>query len=194
MRRIGGDQSSWINSQTTGDSGSIAAVNNVDSSHQSDSIFYLFLYAVFSEQPDPVFLQQLPVIKPQMQLSLQFLLWNERTEDLRFSYQRMYRISRLCGIFTRPQVNMVTEDSSPTLETPVDLSCPPLSYSPPLTKSATDEIQKDQTPQVPPRIRTPQTQEKAQQSTQPDTQPALPARRVPQPPPETSEQHTPQIY
>ncbi|XP_037631007.1 arf-GAP with Rho-GAP domain, ANK repeat and PH domain-containing protein 1-like isoform X4 [Sebastes umbrosus] len=47
-------------------------------------------------------------------------------------------------------------------------------------------MQKDQTPQVPPRIRTPLTLEDAHQSTQPDTQPdtqpALPARRVPQPP------------
>lgn len=61
----------------------------------------------------------------------------------------------------------------------------PSTHSPPFTKAAADEIQIDQTPQVPPRIKTPQTQQKAQQSTQPDTQPALPARRVPQPPPES---------
>ncbi|KAM7399346.1 hypothetical protein PAMP_018624 [Pampus punctatissimus] len=60
----------------------------------------------------------------------------------------------------------------------------PSTHSPPVAKTAADVIQMDQTPQVPPRIRTPQTQEKAQQSTQPDTQPALLARRIPQPPPE----------
>ncbi|XP_074497911.1 arf-GAP with Rho-GAP domain, ANK repeat and PH domain-containing protein 1 isoform X1 [Sebastes fasciatus] len=62
----------------------------------------------------------------------------------------------------------------------------PRTHSPIPTKTVSDEMQKDQTPQVPPRIRTPLTLEDAHQSTQPDTQPdtqpALPARRVPQPP------------
>ncbi|KAG7480217.1 arf-GAP with Rho-GAP domain, ANK repeat and PH domain-containing protein 1 isoform X1 [Solea senegalensis] len=52
------------------------------------------------------------------------------------------------------------------------------------TKTATDELQKDQTPQVPPRIRSPHpphTKENVLQSNQPDTQPALPVRRVSQP-------------
>ncbi|XP_042343063.1 arf-GAP with Rho-GAP domain, ANK repeat and PH domain-containing protein 1-like isoform X4 [Plectropomus leopardus] len=49
----------------------------------------------------------------------------------------------------------------------------------------TDDMQKDQTPQVPPRIKTPQTLEDAHQSTRPETQPALPSRRVPQPPRES---------
>ncbi|XP_069573482.1 arf-GAP with Rho-GAP domain, ANK repeat and PH domain-containing protein 1 isoform X1 [Brachyistius frenatus] len=57
----------------------------------------------------------------------------------------------------------------------------PGTLSPSPIKTGTDEVQKDQTPQIPPRIRTFQTQEHAQQSTQPDTQPALPARRIPQP-------------
>ncbi|XP_037631006.1 arf-GAP with Rho-GAP domain, ANK repeat and PH domain-containing protein 1-like isoform X3 [Sebastes umbrosus] len=61
-----------------------------------------------------------------------------------------------------------------------------MSTTPIPTKTVSDEMQKDQTPQVPPRIRTPLTLEDAHQSTQPDTQPdtqpALPARRVPQPP------------
>ncbi|GAA6233062.1 arf-GAP with Rho-GAP domain, ANK repeat and PH domain-containing protein 1 isoform X1 [Lates japonicus] len=60
----------------------------------------------------------------------------------------------------------------------------PRTQSPSPTKTVTDETQKDQTPQVPPRIRTPQTQDNTQQSTQPNTQPALPARKVTQPPSE----------
>ncbi|XP_068440556.1 arf-GAP with Rho-GAP domain, ANK repeat and PH domain-containing protein 1 isoform X2 [Clinocottus analis] len=51
---------------------------------------------------------------------------------------------------------------------------PPIPHRSSPTKLATDEIQKDQTPQVPPRIRTPQTAEDAHQ-------PALPARRLTQP-------------
>lgn len=94
----------------------------------------------------------------------------------------MYKITRLRGIFTRSQINMLSEDSSPVLQTSADLSCTALSLSPSPTKAVADETQKDQTPQVPPRIRTPQTQENTQQSTQPDTQPALPARKVTQPP------------
>ncbi|XP_035009824.2 arf-GAP with Rho-GAP domain, ANK repeat and PH domain-containing protein 1 isoform X1 [Hippoglossus stenolepis] len=46
----------------------------------------------------------------------------------------------------------------------------PRAHSASPTKTVTDEMQKDQTPQVPPRIRTPQTQENAQHSTQPDAQ------------------------
>ncbi|XP_075956073.1 arf-GAP with Rho-GAP domain, ANK repeat and PH domain-containing protein 1 isoform X2 [Anarhichas minor] len=57
---------------------------------------------------------------------------------------------------------------------------PPIPHRSSPTKTVTDEVQKDQTPQVPPRIRTPQTLEDAHQSNQPDTQPALPARRVTQ--------------
>uniref|UniRef100_A0A3B4T2W6 ArfGAP with RhoGAP domain, ankyrin repeat and PH domain 1 n=2 Tax=Seriola dumerili TaxID=41447 RepID=A0A3B4T2W6_SERDU len=60
----------------------------------------------------------------------------------------------------------------------------PGTHSPSTSKTFADELQKDQTPQVPPRIRIPQTQENAQQSTQPDTQLALPSRRVSQPPSE----------
>ncbi|XP_044058847.1 arf-GAP with Rho-GAP domain, ANK repeat and PH domain-containing protein 1-like isoform X5 [Siniperca chuatsi] len=48
-----------------------------------------------------------------------------------------------------------------------------------------DEMQKDQTPQVLPCIRTPQTLENAQHSTQPDAQPALPAKSISQPPSES---------
>ncbi|XP_062274830.1 arf-GAP with Rho-GAP domain, ANK repeat and PH domain-containing protein 1-like isoform X2 [Scomber scombrus] len=62
----------------------------------------------------------------------------------------------------------------------------PSTHSPPFTKKSVDEIQKEQTPQVPPRIRTTQTQEKAQQPSQPNSQPARPARRVPQAPPDTN--------
>ncbi|XP_059186981.1 arf-GAP with Rho-GAP domain, ANK repeat and PH domain-containing protein 1-like [Centropristis striata] len=58
----------------------------------------------------------------------------------------------------------------------------PRTHSPSPTKTVADEIQKEQTPQVPPRIRTPQTLEDAQQSAQPEAQPALPVRRVPPPP------------
>ncbi|XP_078102508.1 arfGAP with RhoGAP domain, ankyrin repeat and PH domain 1 isoform X2 [Sander vitreus] len=58
----------------------------------------------------------------------------------------------------------------------------PITNSPSPTKTVADEMQKDQTPQVPLRIRTPQTLEDTHQSTQPDAQPALPARRVTQPP------------
>uniref|UniRef100_A0A8D3BCS2 Arf-GAP with Rho-GAP domain ANK repeat and PH domain-containing protein 1 n=1 Tax=Scophthalmus maximus TaxID=52904 RepID=A0A8D3BCS2_SCOMX len=54
----------------------------------------------------------------------------------------------------------------------------PTAHSSSPTKSATDEMQKEQTPQVPPRIRIPQTQDNTKQLTQPDTQPALPARRL----------------
>ncbi|KAM7413168.1 hypothetical protein PAMA_020512 [Pampus argenteus] len=82
-----------------------------------------------------------------------------------------------------PKVGVGSKGAPPIPQRfPVQL---PSTHSPPVSKTAADVIQMDQTPQVPPRIRTPQTQEKAQQSTQPDTQPALPARRVPQPPPET---------
>lgn len=95
------------------------------------------------------------------------------------SHQRMYRISRLFGIFTRSQITGVSEDSSPALQTSADLSCTPLSHSP--TKTVADETQKEQTPQVPPRIRTPQTLENTQQSTQPDTYPTVPTRIVSQP-------------
>ena len=91
----------------------------------------------------------------------------------------MYRISRLFGIFTRSEITGVSEDSSPALQTSTDLSCTPLSHSP--TKTIADEMQKDQTPQVPPRIRTPQTLENTQLSTQPDTYPSVPTRIVSQP-------------
>uniref|UniRef100_UPI003AAFFC3D arf-GAP with Rho-GAP domain, ANK repeat and PH domain-containing protein 1 isoform X1 n=2 Tax=Centroberyx gerrardi TaxID=166262 RepID=UPI003AAFFC3D len=105
----------------------------------------------------------------------------------------MYRISRLFGIFTRPLITMVTEDSSPALHpSSVQLSSTPPSLSPPCSKTvdaarpAVDETQMEPTPHVPPRIRTSQTlentQENAQQPAHSDTQPALPARRVPQPP------------
>lgn len=129
-------------------------------------------------------------VKPQVLLSLQFLLWNEKRRDWRgerlSSQQRMYRISRLFGIFTRSQITMVTEDTSPALQTSVDLSSTPLFPSPSPTKTVTEELQKDQTPQVPPRIRPPQTLENAQQSPQPDTHPTLPLKRVSQPPLESS--------
>ncbi|KAM9853502.1 arf-GAP with Rho-GAP domain, ANK repeat and PH domain-containing protein 1 [Aulostomus maculatus] len=69
---------------------------------------------------------------------------------------------------------------------PIPYRCPvqsPRAHSPTSTKSATAEMQKDQTPQVPPRNRTTPTQEN-HQSIRSDVQPALPARRVPQPPPD----------
>ncbi|XP_076002234.1 arf-GAP with Rho-GAP domain, ANK repeat and PH domain-containing protein 1 isoform X2 [Genypterus blacodes] len=55
------------------------------------------------------------------------------------------------------------------------------SHSPTPSKSAVDEVQMDQTPQVPPRTRTSQQQDDAQQqpTTHLNTQPALPARRPP---------------
>ncbi|XP_029301618.1 arf-GAP with Rho-GAP domain, ANK repeat and PH domain-containing protein 1 isoform X2 [Cottoperca gobio] len=65
---------------------------------------------------------------------------------------------------------------------------PPIPYRAPTqsqrtsSSSPTKTVADDQTPQVPPRIRTPQTLEDTHQSTQPDTQLALPARRVIQPP------------
>ncbi|XP_034723951.1 arf-GAP with Rho-GAP domain, ANK repeat and PH domain-containing protein 1-like isoform X1 [Etheostoma cragini] len=62
---------------------------------------------------------------------------------------------------------------------------PPITNSPSPPNTVADEMQKDQTPQVPPRIRTPQTQEDTHQSTQPDAQPGLPAWRVTQPPHES---------
>ncbi|XP_070826091.1 arf-GAP with Rho-GAP domain, ANK repeat and PH domain-containing protein 1 isoform X1 [Chaetodon trifascialis] len=58
----------------------------------------------------------------------------------------------------------------------------PRTHSPSPTKTVTDEMQKDQTPQVPPRIRTPQTLENTQQSSQPDTHLTLPTKKVSQPP------------
>ncbi|XP_051252883.1 arf-GAP with Rho-GAP domain, ANK repeat and PH domain-containing protein 1 isoform X2 [Dicentrarchus labrax] len=68
---------------------------------------------------------------------------------------------------------------------PIPQRCPaqsPITHSPSPTKTTADEMQKDQTPQVPPRIRIPQTVENTQQTTQLDTQPALPSKRVSQPP------------
>ncbi|TKS81167.1 Arf-GAP with [Collichthys lucidus] len=59
----------------------------------------------------------------------------------------------------------------------------PKTQSPSSTK--TDEMQKEQTPLVPPRIKTPQTLENAQQSTQPEIHLVLPSKTVPQPPRET---------
>ncbi|XP_026196908.1 arf-GAP with Rho-GAP domain, ANK repeat and PH domain-containing protein 1 isoform X2 [Anabas testudineus] len=61
----------------------------------------------------------------------------------------------------------------------------PSTNSPSPTKTVADEMHQEQTPQVPPRIRTPQNQEITQQSSQPETQPALPARRVCQSPRES---------
>lgn len=106
-----------------------------------------------------------------------------RVEDRRglsqgkmLSFQkRMSRIASLRWIFPRSQISMVSEDSSA-----VDLSCNPLSLSPTPTKAFADEMHQEQTPQVPPRIRTPQSQETTQQSSQPDIQRALPARKVSQ--------------
>ncbi|KAE8295423.1 Arf-GAP with Rho-GAP domain, ANK repeat and PH domain-containing protein 1 Centaurin-delta-2 [Larimichthys crocea] len=59
----------------------------------------------------------------------------------------------------------------------------PKSHSPSSTKA--DEMQKEQTPLVPPRIKTPQTPENAQQSTQPEIHLVLPSKTVPQPPRES---------
>lgn len=107
------------------------------------------------------------------------------------SGQRMYRISRLFGLFNRPLVTVATEDSSPALHaSSVHVSSALPSLSPPRSKTAIDETQIEQTPHVPPRIRTSQTaestQEKTQKPAQSDTKPA-PARKVPQPPLEKSE-------
>ncbi len=88
---------------------------------------------------------------------------------------------------------VVSEDSSPAPQTSVDLSSTPLSPSPPPTKTVADEMQKDQTPLVPPRIRTPQTLEDAQQSTQADPQPTLPAKSVSQSPRQSSKYHNQHI-
>lgn len=73
---------------------------------------------------------------------------------------------------------MITAVESFALRTYADLSCTPLTPSPSNTRTDTEEMQKDQAPQVPPRIRTPQTQENTQQSTQPE--PAVPAKIVSQ--------------
>ncbi|TMS07767.1 Arf-GAP with Rho-GAP domain, ANK repeat and PH domain-containing protein 1 [Larimichthys crocea] len=59
----------------------------------------------------------------------------------------------------------------------------PKTHSPSSTKA--DEMQKEQTPLVPPRIKTPQTPENAQQSTQPEIHLVLPSKTVPQPPRES---------
>lgn len=67
---------------------------------------------------------------------------------------------------------MITAVECFALRTYADLSCTPLTPSPSNTRTDTEEMQKDQAPQVPPRIRTPQTQENTQQSTQPE--PAVP--------------------
>ncbi|CAI5694321.1 unnamed protein product [Oreochromis niloticus] len=60
----------------------------------------------------------------------------------------------------------------------------PRTHSPSPTKTGTDDTLREQTPEIPPRIRPPKIQESPQQLTQPDIQPALPARRIPQPPSE----------
>lgn len=64
--------------------------------------------------------------------------------------------------------------------------CPSIPSSPP-TKRVTDEMQKDPSPLVPPRIRTPQTVEDPPWPNKAALQPALPARRVTQPPTESRE-------
>ncbi|XP_049582676.1 arf-GAP with Rho-GAP domain, ANK repeat and PH domain-containing protein 1 isoform X3 [Syngnathus scovelli] len=56
--------------------------------------------------------------------------------------------------------------------------------SPPPSK--TDGLLEEQTPKLPPRIMTPQTQQVTQQSSQAATQIAVPAKGVPQPPPQTN--------
>lgn len=94
----------------------------------------------------------------------------------------MYRISRLLWIFTRPHINIETEDIGPDLQSCDDLTCTPLSDSLPSTATAADETHKDGTPQVLPRIKTSQSQENVQQP----AQPAPPTRRLPQPPREAS--------
>ncbi|XP_015241666.1 PREDICTED: arf-GAP with Rho-GAP domain, ANK repeat and PH domain-containing protein 1 [Cyprinodon variegatus] len=59
----------------------------------------------------------------------------------------------------------------------------PKTHSPSATKTGTEElIQRNTTPQIPLRSRTPQTQENSQLSAQPESQPALPARRICKPP------------
>ncbi|KAK2912627.1 arf-GAP with Rho-GAP domain, ANK repeat and PH domain-containing protein 1-like isoform X2 [Channa argus] len=62
----------------------------------------------------------------------------------------------------------------------------PRTHSPSTPQMDTDEMQKGQTPKVPPRIRTPQSQENTVAPSQPDTLPPLPSRRVPQLPNEYS--------
>ncbi|XP_056138935.1 arf-GAP with Rho-GAP domain, ANK repeat and PH domain-containing protein 1-like [Lampris incognitus] len=68
------------------------------------------------------------------------------------------------------------------------------SNSPPQGETAIDEVQMDQTPLVPPRIRTTpvpdSTQQNAQQLTRSIAKPVLPARRVPKPPPNTVDDNT----
>lgn len=98
----------------------------------------------------------------------------------------MNKISRLLGIFTRSENTMASKDSSPPLQTSFDLPYFSLSSSPSPTKTGTDDPLREQTPEIPPRIRPPKTQENPQQLTQLDIQPALPARRIPQPPSEYS--------
>nr|XP_040027553.1 arf-GAP with Rho-GAP domain, ANK repeat and PH domain-containing protein 1-like isoform X2 [Gasterosteus aculeatus aculeatus] len=62
---------------------------------------------------------------------------------------------------------------------------PPIPHRSPPTKRVTDEMQKDPSPLVPPRIRTPQTVEDPPWPNKAALQPALPARRVTQPPTES---------
>lgn len=100
--------------------------------------------------------------------------------------KRISRIASLRRIFPQSQISMVSEDSSADFQTSVDLSCDPLFLSPSPTTKVADEMHQEQTPQVPPRIRTPQSQENAKQSSQPDTHLALPARKVSQHPRELS--------
>lgn len=97
----------------------------------------------------------------------------------------MHRLSRLCGIFARSQIGALPEDSPPGLQSSVDQIFPALSlsFSPAETS---EEMDKDQAPQVPPRIRTPQCPESLQQSSQLDSQLSLPVRRVSQTPSEIS--------
>ncbi|KAK5605579.1 hypothetical protein CRENBAI_010017, partial [Crenichthys baileyi] len=78
---------------------------------------------------------------------------------------------------------MVPEDSSSSLHCSADMSCSTLPPSPSPTNTGTEELmQRDPTPQVPIRSRTPQTPDNSQPSVQPEAQPALPSRRISKPP------------
>lgn len=93
-----------------------------------------------------------------------------------FSRKRVSAFSYLRSVFTKSLITTLdSEELGPDCRTSVDSSGKRLSYSPLSTRTVADDMHQEQTPQVPPRNRKPQTQENAQQSSQ------LPATRVTQP-------------
>ncbi|XP_072248713.1 arf-GAP with Rho-GAP domain, ANK repeat and PH domain-containing protein 1 isoform X3 [Leuresthes tenuis] len=106
--------------------------------------------------------------------------------------QRLSRNGGRKSLAVSPATSPIDDRNTPPLPPKAGAGPPPIpqrflaqcprTHSPPLTKTGTDEEQRDHSPQIPPRTKMPQTQENNQQSTQPDTRPALPARKIIQPP------------